>query len=187
MPVGHRVGFLVHLPRRLYLGTVATLLSCENEDSTLVINRVNVGGPCPSFTVTDFQGTKHTLPDNGKPSLIFFFSTTCNDCVKQFPIIQRLYDKYGSQVHFIGVSRGQERDIVESFMDQNDYSFPASADGTRDVYDLFARQIVPRVYIVSRTGFVRLATTDSHPLTFDDGELVLGTLLKADQNAENNK
>ena len=84
---------------------MVVLAACENDSRTDSGDIIKVGDRCPRFQVTDFNLVAHDMPDKEKPSLIFFFSTDCSDCQKQFPVIQKLFDKYGNDVHFIGISR----------------------------------------------------------------------------------
>ena len=151
--------------------------SCGNDDSLKKSQTVGTGEPCPQFQVTDMDGHTHVMPDNNMPSIIFFFHTGCEDCNKQFPIIQQLYDDYGGKCHFIGISRGQLENEVRPFLKRNGYTFPVSADGTHTVYNLFARQIVPRVYIVG-SGTIQMATTDRKPLTYTTGSRLLDFYLQ---------
>lgn len=157
--------------------------SCGNDNSLANSQVVDTGEPCPQFQVTDMDGYTHVMPANNMPSVIFFFHTDCEDCKKQFPVIQQLYDHYRGRCHFIGISRGQEGKKVRPFLKLNGYTFPVSADGTHTVYNLFARQIVPRVYIVG-DGTIQMATTDRQPLTYTAGSKLLDLYLQPGINMQ---
>lgn len=94
---------------------MVVLAACENDSRTDSGDIIKVGDRCPRFQVTDFNLVAHDMPDKEKPSLIFFFSTDCSDCQKQFPVIQKLFDKYGNDVHFIGISRCESSAVISSF------------------------------------------------------------------------
>lgn len=131
----------------------------------------------PRFQVTDFNLVAHDMPDKEKPSLIFFFSTDCSDCQKQFPVIQKLFDKYGNDVHFIGISRCESSAVIESYIRKHKYTFPIAHNGQNIVYGMFARQYIPRVYIV-KNNIVNYTTNDIDPLTFGTGDCLLEALTK---------
>lgn len=138
---------------------------------------IKVGDRCPRFQVTDFNLVAHDMPDKEKPSLIFFFSTDCSDCQKQFPVIQKLFDKYGNDVHFIGISRCESSAVIESYIRKHKYTFPIAHNGQNIVYGMFARQYIPRVYIV-KNNIVNYTTNDIDPLTFGTGDCLLEALTK---------
>ena len=156
---------------------MVVLAACENDSRTDSGDIIKVGDRCPRFQVTDFNLVAHDMPDKEKPSLIFFFSTDCSDCQKQFPVIQKLFDKYGNDVHFIGISRCESSAVIESYIRKHKYTFPIAHNGQNIVYGMFARQYIPRVYIV-KNNIVNYTTNDIDPLTFGTGDCLLEALTK---------
>lgn len=149
--------------------------SCGNDDSLSKAQTLDVGDSCPEFQVTDMNNGTHKMPDPDMPSVIYFFHTDCPDCQQQFPIIQQLFDEYKEKCHFIGIGRAQNAEDIKSYVLKMGYTLPVAADESRSIYNLFARRIVPRVYIVSN-GIIRLATTDSNPLDYNKGHEILNQL-----------
>ena len=156
---------------------MVVLAACENDSRTDSGDIIKVGDRCPRFQVTDFNLVAHDMPDKEKPSLIFFFSTDCSDCQKQFPVIQKLFDKYGNDVHFIGISGCESSAVIESYIRKHKYTFPIAHNGQNIVYGMFARQYIPRVYIV-KNNIVNYTTNDIDPLTFGTGDCLLEALTK---------
>ena len=132
---------------------------------------IQVGDTLPDFSVTLNNGelvNKKSL--EGKISLIVLFSTTCPDCQKLFPSIERLYNEYKDDDKFIllTISRAEGEDIVGKFMTGKGYTFPYSPQETRDVYSLFAPSIVPRVYISNPECIVEQSFIDNPLATYDE-------------------
>jgi peroxiredoxin len=50
------------------------------------------------------------------------------------------------------VGREETEDTVAAFKAKEGYSFPMTADPGRQTYALFAKQGIPRTYVVSRDG-----------------------------------
>lgn len=145
------------------LGVSAFLLSCSmNEGEGKITdsdNLVHVGDTLPRFTVTMHDGT--TLSSSalkGKPSLILFFSTTCPDCQRELPHINKRYLAHGEDTTFVAIAREQSDKEVTDYWTKNFLTLPYSAQTDRAVYSLFARQGIPRIYIVSPHGVVQRHT-----------------------------
>ena len=90
---------------------------------------------------------------------------------------QKLFDKYGNDVHFIGISRCESSAVIESYIRKHKYTFPIAHNGQNIVYGMFARQYIPRVYIV-KNNIVNYTTNDIDPLTFGTGDCLLEALTK---------
>lgn len=67
----------------------------------------------------------------GKPALVKFWATWCQDCRRQMPAMQALYDRYHDEISFIMVDVGfnESEAKVERFLRDRGYSFPFVFDG----------------------------------------------------------
>lgn len=136
------------------------LMGCSSihEDDD-VIERVKVGDKVPAFTVDmvteDGRGTFSTSHLIGE-TVIVFFNTWCPDCQRELPELNAYYLRHKDDAGFqmIAISRGEGADIVAPFWEKYGLRIPYSAQESRDVYDLFASSIIPRVYFVSAQGIV---------------------------------
>lgn len=54
----------------------------------------------------------------------------------------------------VAISRGEGEDMVAPFWEEYDLQIPYSAQSDRQIYNLFASSIIPRVYFVSAQGLV---------------------------------
>lgn len=137
-----------------------TFMSCSMHDDddggNVNDNIVNVGDPLPTFAVVMNDGTMLTTASlRGKPSLIVFFSTTCSDCQRELPNINRRFLEHGSDTTFVAISREQSFADVSAYWKSHELSIPFSAQSDRYVYSLFARVGIPRIYISDANGIVR--------------------------------
>ena len=96
----------------------------EDEGSGL-INKVNVGDPVPDFSLTDGDGgiiSSSSL--SGQVYMLNFFDTGCSDCQKEFPVIQRIYDKYKASITVLNVPRSQSLAEVGAYWEKTGLSMP---------------------------------------------------------------
>lgn len=139
---------------------------------------LSIGDQLPDFHVTMNDGTSVSRQDMSKGvSLIMFFHTTCPDCQNTLPVIQTIYDEYSQSVAFALISRAEESQSIEEYWIKEGFTMPYSAQETREVYELFAQTIVPRVYI-NKDGVIKTIFTDipSNP-SYEEIKSVLDSLL----------
>lgn len=134
------------------------LTSCFTDDDDLseAVEGVEVGDALPDFTVTLSDGAQvspSTL--SGKVSVIVFFNTTCKDCQRELPLVQRVYEDEGDEVNFVCISREQSAVDVAAYWGAQSLTLPYSAQTDRSVYNLFASATIPRVYVTDADGIVR--------------------------------
>lgn len=156
--------------------------SCDKDDpiEEPKIGDIQVGDGLPDFSVTLADGgvmNKKSL--EGKISIVLLFTTNCKHCIALFPSIERLYteNKDNDNFAFVAIGRAQEEDVVNEFM-KNKYTFPYSPQKTRDVYNLFAPSIVPRVYISNSDCIVEQIFLDDPLPTYDEMKNKIDILLE---------
>lgn len=127
---------------------------------------IGIGDPLPSFRITERDGgverTVTTASLKGSVSVITLFSVTCPDCRATMPELQQAYEVFAPQgVRFVNISRAEGWDRVEAFWSELGLTMPYSAQEDRTVYELFAKSVVPRVYLSDEDGIVRFLHTDN--------------------------
>lgn len=154
---------------------------------------VTVGQQLPEFSVVTTDGRTVTTDSLlGRPAVICFFTTTCSDCRKALPVVQRLYEEWGeaageesamtgehgtiageqsAAVSFLCIGREQTADVVSDYWASQGLTLPVSPQSDRSVYSLFARRSVPRVYVVDAAGVVRNIYVESVSYKEVDGVL----------------
>ena len=150
------------------LGAALVICSCINERPTGA--DLGVGDIMPDFEVTMNDGsvvTGHELRQS--PSCIVFFHTSCPDCRKVLPVIQELYDKYAhAGVAFALISREDGEAEVAPYWKETELSMPYSAQTSREIYSLFARTGVPRIYICEKGGLIKAIYSDDPVPGFEE-------------------
>ena len=83
--------YIAHL---LMMLVVFMQTSCLNDDdqNSASVNLVNVGDVVPEFMLIGANGeTISSSSLGGQVYLLNFFDTTCPDCQKELPVLQRIY------------------------------------------------------------------------------------------------
>ena len=143
-------------------------------------NDLKVGDMLPDFEVVMDDGSvisdeilKKTV------SVVMFFHTSCPDCQQVLPQMQKVYDEYASKnVIFTLISREDPEESVHTFWAEKGFNMPYSAQKDRDVYELFAKERIPRVYICEKGGIIRYIFTDNPNPSYDDIKVSLDSLIR---------
>lgn len=146
----------------LALLLAALCAACINDDPNEGPVDLMPGDRIPSFSVTMDDGstvTDRTLA--GRPALVVFFHTDCGDCRAELPVVQEIYETYGTQLRTLCISREQSAPQVAAYWAAEGLTLPYSAQEDRRVYHLFARTGIPRLYVIDREGTIRSRFTDS--------------------------
>lgn len=129
----------------------------RNESNSLV----SVGESAPSFSVTDTEGRRFDLQEQrGKVVLINFFATWCGPCMEELPHLQKMTDELRANQDFVLIVIGREEtpEKVADFRRKREYRFRMAADEDRSVFAKYAKESIPRNYLISRTGKIVFAS-----------------------------
>lgn len=139
-------------------------------------DRVKIGDPVPTFSVTDSYGVKKTFSQAdfvGKRSVIIFFATWCPDCRREMPIVYEAWKKLSQYVDFqiIAISREETADAVKKYWDEESESKPAYTgmawwlDSDKSAFSSFADSYVPRIYLVNTRGEIAQVAVEKFDMT----------------------
>lgn len=145
-------------------------LSCVKEGMQIPEDKVQVGDTIPFFEAYDDVSSLNTDELKGKISVITFFNTSCPDCQRELPHVQAAYENFkeDSLVRFIAISRDEDYKSVSSYWYYNNFNIPFISQDNREVYNLFSKQGIPRVYISDPSLIVCACFDDSSNFTSID-------------------
>lgn len=151
---------------------VVCLYGCITDKEPETQEYIKVGDKLPYFDIVTSEGVNISTSDLvGRRGIIVLFNTSCNDCRKELPIIQKLYDEIISDklpdTSVLCISREESASSVAKFWETEGLSLPYSAQTDKSVYNLFADSVIPRIYIYSSTLTVTATFSDSPLPTLD--------------------
>ncbi len=124
-----------------------------------------LGRTAPSFELPVYERYQDELgptlafdagaPTTG-PAVINFWASWCGPCYQEAPALQRAWQRYGTEVLFIGVQtqdRGR-RDEGRAFLDQFDLGFANVIDDSSALSVEFGVFGVPETFFVAADGTV---------------------------------
>jgi peroxiredoxin len=115
-----------------------------------------VGKLAPSFQLQDTGGKTITLSElRGKPVLINFWATWCGPCFLEQPFLQEVYNDWSKKgLVFLSIDIGQSAQIVQAYMDANNFTFPALLDTKSQVAIKYGIMYVPTTILVDKDGII---------------------------------
>lgn len=141
---------------------VCLLLGCIKDDvgdSTAIIE---AGDHIPAFSVVMDDGSTLNSSDLQKGiACIMFFDTSCQDCRDALAQMQQVYNSQSvNGVKFALISREESAESIILHWQENGYTMPYSAQNSREIYSLFAKSVIPRIYIC-KEGIVTATFSDT--------------------------
>ncbi len=118
-----------------------------------------VGALPPNFQWTDPK-TKQPVKLSslrGKPVLLNFWGTWCPPCRAEMPEMQKIYDRMGKDVVFLGVSMGPRDEPlgVSQFVVLNKYTWDFIHDPDSAVMNRYQVTGIPSSYFIDKSGVIR--------------------------------
>lgn len=110
---------------------------------------LKAGDPLPDISLIMADGSKITTKSlAGRRSAIIFFNTSCRDCRRELPTIQKAMEE-NPEIAFICIARDETKESIESFWKSHGLTLPYSPQPDRSIYNQFATAGIPRIYIIS--------------------------------------
>ena len=141
-----------------FFALIALVVKAQDESGDLV----KEGQQMPAFTIVNDNGTQ--VPSSSlkrKVILVNFFATWCPPCQKELAEVQKmLWPKYKDNKDFVLLVIGREHTDVDlqKYNEKKGFTFPLYPDKNRAIYGAFAKNLIPRSYLVDKTGKVVYAT-----------------------------
>lgn len=143
---------------------VCTSTGCVTDDDPKGPS-LSVGEPLPQFSVAMNNGEIFSTTSlAGKIPVIVFFNTGCSDCRKELPVIQQLWEKYqdSTEVVILPIAREETEEEILQYWNENNLSMPFSPQDNKEIYNLFAPSVIPRIYIADKSGKIIYSFDDSY-------------------------
>ena len=130
---------MIKVMKKYLLASLLALLAFVGKAQEDNSDIVKVGDTMPSFTIVSDNGSKlQSASLKGKVILVNFFATWCPPCQKELASVQQtLWPKYKNNKDFVLLVIGREH---------------SDADKDRAIFGAFAKNLIPRGYLVGKDG-----------------------------------
>ena len=132
--------------------------SSEQIEQTTIAKQ---GTMAPDFVVEMFDGKQIRLSElRGKVVLVNFWATWCPPCREELTRVQAdIIDRFaGKDFVFLPISRGEEKQTVAAFRKRMGYTFPMGLDPDQKIFRRYAKNYIPRNFLVGPDGKIVLAS-----------------------------
>jgi peroxiredoxin len=114
-----------------------------------------VGDTAPDLELTTLDGAKLRRADlKNKVVLINLFATWCGPCVAELPRLHKeIWERYRDQgLVVLAIGREESAEDLVAFQRKHELTFSIVADPERKLYSAFAKQSIPRNYLIDGEG-----------------------------------
>lgn len=123
--------------------------------------QTHVGDPAPDVSITMLDGSTKRLSDfRGKLVLLNFFATWCGPCCRELPHLDELWNglKDNDDIVMLVISREEAAEVATQFLNEHGFTFPVALDPDAVAFSQFAKEGIPRTYLIGRDGEILFQT-----------------------------
>ena len=151
------IGVTIGLVAGYYALTFSVYLPKPSDAANKPGTLTRIGQPAPDFSLQTLEGKVFALSEQrGRVVLLNFFATWCGPCQEELPQLQRVWDEFHKSDGFSMLVMAREESVekVRAFRGKQGFQFPMAADSEGSAYSRFAKERIPRTYLVSRDGTI---------------------------------
>lgn len=133
------------------------------------LNKAQFSQSAKNFTLMDTLGNIHNLSDqSGRPVLLDFTASWCGWCKKQTPAVQKLHNRYGSDVQFFSIDVNEPLETVLEFKLEEGSKWPFLIDENGEVAALYGIKGYPHYILLDKDGLPYKNQSGYSETFFDD-------------------
>lgn len=148
--------------------TLSAMIGKAQDESAEIIK---VGDQMPAFTIVSDNGqTIKSAELKGKVVLVTFFATWCPPCQKELPEVEtKIWNKYKDNKNFRLLVIGREHNDSElaKYNEKKGFTYPLYPDKNRAIFGAFAKNLIPRNYLIGKNGNVIYTSKGYSPEEFE--------------------
>ena len=119
-----------------------------------------VGQKAPDFSVQNILNGKYLSLKHYKGQVVYldFWASWCKPCLKSFPFMEQLKQKYASRgLVVIAVGLDENPQDLMAFLERAEpASFVVAHNGNGDIASRYDVQVMPSTYLIGRDGKIKL-------------------------------
>jgi len=118
------------------------------------------GNRAYDFALLDREGNEITLSSlQGKVVFLNFWASWCGPCKAEMPHIQKVYEEYKEKdvvILAVNITASEKNGIegVNSFLEENKFTFPVLYDKDGAVATEYKVTSIPKTYIINKDGII---------------------------------
>ncbi len=139
----------------------------------------------PVFTLPNLEGEDVSLVEllEDGPVIVDFWSTSCKPCIKAFPDLQEIFDKYkdcGLTVLAVSVDGPRSVSKVGPLIASKGNTFEVLLDTSYSVARKYHVRAIPRTVLVRQDGTIAWAVTGYKPTNHEELDKAVAQLIPSD-------
>lgn len=116
-----------------------------------------IGTKLPIDSLKTIDGKKISIIDNnGLPTLVNFWFTSCSPCILEMPELNKLKDEYKNKVNFIAVTFDSKEKVL-NLLEKHKFNFTHTVDARKEMNKL-NNSMYPLNVFLDKNGIVRYVT-----------------------------